>query len=243
MHPTANDDRVFGRHDQTHPERNRVRRRSEFIDPPPRLNLARGDRARLMALARDRERQTYVEAKLKARAKAQSTGKRARPVHGGELGRAGLRVLEALLFDIPKRDDCLFPSLETIAAYARASVPTVVKAIKRLVLAGFLTVHRRCKVIRSILAGWRVVQDSNAYVPHPPTGLGALGTFARPWLTDLKNWRGKPKPKENEDLSMRHERPDAPIAAAVERAEGPPMLFCNFDAALAYRRRLMESKK
>jgi hypothetical protein len=54
------------------------------------------------------------------------------------------------------------------------SKPTVVTAIGRLVLMGFLTVYRRIKRIRTPL-GIRVVQDSNAYEYHPPTGLGALG--------------------------------------------------------------------
>jgi hypothetical protein len=54
------------------------------------------------------------------------------------------------------------------------SKPTVVKAISTLALMGFITVYRRIKRIRTAL-GIRVVQDSNAYSYHPPTGLGALG--------------------------------------------------------------------
>ena len=69
------------------------------------------------------------------------------------------------------------------------SKPTVIKAIGRLALMGFLTVYRRIKRITTPF-GIRVVQDSNAYDYHPPTGLGALG-----WAI----W----KPSESTKLSAR----------------------------------------
>jgi hypothetical protein len=90
------------------------------------------------------------------------------------------------------------------------SKPTVIKAIARLVLMGFLTVYRRCKRIRTPL-GIRVVQDSNAYEYHPPTGLGALG-----WAI----WR----PSESKNLPPRsvqdseRGKPNEPRSAIAPRA-------------------------
>lgn len=141
------------------PDFARYHRGSEFRNPP-RICTDRNFLARLMFMADVIERKTWA---------TREKGK-----HGGALGRSALTVFRVLLFVVSKREGCLYPTLETLARLARMSKPTVVAAIKRLVLLGFLTVYRRCKRIRTPL-GIRVVQDSNAYEYHPPTGLGALG--------------------------------------------------------------------
>jgi DNA-binding MarR family transcriptional regulator len=141
------------------PDFARYHRGSEFRNPP-RVNTDRNHLARLMFMADTIERKSWAV--------------RAKGKHGGALGRSALAVFRVLLFVVTKREGCLYPSLETLARLARMSKPTVVTAIARLVLMGFLTVYRRIKRIRTPL-GIRVVQDSNCYEYHPPTGLGALG--------------------------------------------------------------------
>lgn len=141
------------------PDFTRYHRGSEFRHPP-QLNTDRNHLARLMFMADTIERKSWA---------VRQKGK-----HGGALGRSALAVFRVLLFVVSKRDGCLYPSLETIARLARMSKPTVVKAIARLTLMGFLTVYRRIKRIRTPF-GIKVVQDSNCYEYHPPTGLGALG--------------------------------------------------------------------
>jgi hypothetical protein len=123
------------------------------------VNTDRNHLARLMFMVDTIERKSWA---------IRQKGK-----HGGAFGRSALMVFRVLLFVVSKRNGCLYPSLETIATLARMSKQTAVTAIKRLVLMGFLTVHRRIKRIRTSW-GIKVVQDSNAYEYHPPTGLGAL---------------------------------------------------------------------
>jgi hypothetical protein len=141
------------------PDFARVHRGSEFKDAP-RVNTDRNFLARLLFMADTIERKSWAIRKKGA--------------HGGALGRSALMVLRVLLFVVKKPEGRLYPSLELIAKLARMSKQTAVTAIRRLELMGFLTVHRRCKRIRTTW-GIKLVQDSNAYVYHPPTGLGALG--------------------------------------------------------------------
>jgi Helix-turn-helix domain len=141
------------------PDFARIHRGSEFRDPP-RVCTDRNHLARLMFQIDLIERKSWALRKKGA--------------HGGCIGRAAITLFRTMLFVVNKADGCLFPSLETLARLSRMSKPTVIAAIKRLVLMGFLTVYRRCKRIRTAI-GVRVVQDSNCYEFHPPTGLGALG--------------------------------------------------------------------
>lgn len=138
----------------------RYRRGSQFMEAP-QVTTDRNVLARIAFLADALERRTWAV--------------RAKGKHGGVLGRSGLTVLRVLLFVVSRREGRLYPSLETLARLARMSVPTVVSALKRLAIFGFVTVYRRIKRIRTAL-GIKVVQDSNAYTTGLPSPLGALGT-------------------------------------------------------------------
>ena len=91
------------------------------------------------------------------------------------MGRPALDLLEWFAFvQWPKSAKFgMAPSLAHIAAGARMSRATVVEAMKRLELFGFLTIHRRRKRVPTPF-GVKVVQDTNAYVLNLAKGLGAL---------------------------------------------------------------------
>lgn len=131
---------------------------SDFAAPVVRLDG--NDIAKLMALYRGIERGSY-----KARAKGK---------HGGAIGRAAMRVLEAFLFVLYRPGKPLCVPYEAIAAAAMVSRRTVADALKRLASLGVITIHRRVKRIRTEL-GFKVCQDCNAYELHPPRGF--LGAF------------------------------------------------------------------
>jgi Helix-turn-helix domain len=141
------------------PDFARYHRGSEFRQPPP-VPTDIAVLVRLKMIATTIERRTYENRKKGA--------------HGGALGKNGVRVYEALLFAVSKREGVLYPSLDTLARIVQVSKPTIIKAIAALVRMGLLSVYHRIKRIRSAF-GIRVVQDSNCYELHEPRGLGALG--------------------------------------------------------------------
>lgn len=222
------------------------RRLPGSLNVPPSHNYLNGqERAALMKFARQIERHSHAKAKADAQAEKIAEGRdKARPVHRGALGGVGLAILEALLFRIPRRDGGIYPALATIADLVCKSVPTVVAAIARLVAADFLTVLHRCKMIdASSPFGAHLVQDSNSYLVHAPTGLGELGNAA--FASDLKNQPRDTKPtskkeKSNKESSDALSRNFRAMLDAFGRAEtartGQGVLFDNHDDALALSR-------
>ena len=141
------------------PDFARYHRGSEFREAPL-VNLDRNDAARIMFVADLIERKTWAN--------------REKGAHGGQLGRAAIKLLRVLLFVAKKSKGRLFPSYDHLARLCLMSRNTVIKAMQKLVLFGFVTRHRRIKRVQTPL-GMRVVQDSNAYEYHlPQKGLGAL---------------------------------------------------------------------
>jgi hypothetical protein len=143
--------------------RAQVRRRSyEMAAPDCRIdrNLA----VRIIVMARAMERESYKH--------------RARYQHRGVLGDLGLALLE-LLLNFGRKYGRIFPDYDTLAALLRKSPETVIEAMKRLIGCGFVTKHRRSKLIGTP-QGDRRVQDSNAYEVHMPGhGLATLPLMAR----------------------------------------------------------------
>lgn len=140
------------------PDFKRYRRGSQLADAP-QVNTDRNFAARLMFIADTIERKSW---------RNREKGK-----HGGRLGRSALTVLRVLLFVVKKHKGRLCPSYDHLARLARMSRRTVIDAVQRLKLMGFITIYRRCKRVRTEF-GVRVVQDNNAYEYHMPQGWGAL---------------------------------------------------------------------
>jgi hypothetical protein len=86
----------------------------------------------------------------------------------GALGRNGLAVLHAMLFDIiDYASGRLDPSYETLARKACISIRSVARGLARLKLAGVLNWLRRCVAGRDDQGRFRLEQDTNAYAVLP----------------------------------------------------------------------------
>jgi hypothetical protein len=142
--------------------RTQVHRRSyEMAAPDCRLD--RNLFARIMVRALSLERASYKS--------------RARYQHRGVLGDLSIALLAALL-NFGRKYGRIFPDYATLAAMLRKSPETVIEAMKRLIRHGFVTRHRRSKLIGTP-QGERRVQDSNAYEVHEPNaGLASVPVVA-----------------------------------------------------------------
>ena len=93
------------------------------------------------------------------------------------LGDLSIALLLALL-NFGRKYGRIFPDYDTLAAMLRKNPETVVEAMKRLIQHGFVTKHRRSKLIGTP-QGQRRVQDSNAYEIHEPNaGLAVVPLVA-----------------------------------------------------------------
>ena len=91
---------------------------------------------------------------------------RARYQHRGVLGDLSIALLVALM-NFGRKYGRIFPDYDTFAAMLRKDPETIVEAMKRLIGCGFVTKHRRSKLIGTP-QGQRRVQDSNGYEVHMP---------------------------------------------------------------------------
>ena len=90
--------------------------------------------------------------------------------HGGAIGRSGLAVLYALLFDcLDFASGCLEPSYDEIAAKAGVCRRTVATALQKLRALGLLHWQRRSREATDELGRFRLVQEKNAYAVLPPS--------------------------------------------------------------------------
>jgi hypothetical protein len=88
----------------------------------------------------------------------------------GALGRNGLAVLHALIFDFLNHvTGRLDPSYEALARAACISMRSVARGLQRLKAAGVLGWLRRCSEGRDELGRFRLEQDTNAYAILPAT--------------------------------------------------------------------------
>ena len=115
--------------------------------------LSKKDAARLWHKARRFDRQTHEPGK-----------------HGGVIGRTGLAVLYALLFDfLNYTTGRLDPSYDAIAAKAGICRRTAVKTVRRLKELGLVHWQRRCREERDERGRFRLAQQTNAYAVQPPS--------------------------------------------------------------------------
>jgi hypothetical protein len=100
--------------------------------------------------------------------------------HGGAVGRTGLAVLYALMFDfLDYATGRLDPSYDAIAAKAGVCRRAAVAAVRRLKELGLLHWQRRCREEKDELGRFRLAQETNAYAVLPPA-----------------SWRGYHEPPE-----------------------------------------------
>jgi hypothetical protein len=137
--------------------RAQVRRRSYEMDAPE-CRIDRNEAVRIIVMARAMEQKSYRH--------------RARYQHRGVLGDLSLALLE-LLINFGRKYGRIFPDYDTLAALLRKNPETIVEAMKRLITHGFVTKHRRSKLIGTS-QGQRRVQDSNCYEVHLPNAGLAL---------------------------------------------------------------------
>jgi hypothetical protein len=149
-------DALFERASAEGPDFINYRAHSSFM-AAPKAGIDRNAYARLLNALEMIERGTYRHARAK--------GKQGIP-------RTVARVFKALL-GFALRFGFVYPSQKGIAHAANVCKQTVVNALEVLELYGFVTRHRRIKRIRGAF-GVKVVQDSNAYELHEPSGLGAI---------------------------------------------------------------------
>jgi hypothetical protein len=88
--------------------------------------------------------------------------------HGGVIGRTGLAVLYALLFDfLDYTTGRLDPSYDAIAAKAGVCRRAAVNAVRRLKELGLLHWQRRCREEKDEAGRFRLAQETNAYAVLP----------------------------------------------------------------------------
>jgi hypothetical protein len=124
----------------------------------PACRIDRNLAARIIVRAHAVERESYKH--------------RARYQHRGALGDLSIALLW-LLLNLGRKHGRLFQCYETLASMLRKGKEAVIEAMKRLITHGFVTKHRRSKLIGTP-QGQRRVQDSNAYEVHMPNAGLAL---------------------------------------------------------------------
>ena len=170
-------------------DRARVRRRS-YEMAAPECRIDRNLATRIIVKAGAMERESYKH--------------RARYQHGGVLGDLGIALL-VVLMNVSRKYGRIFPSYNTLATMLRKDTSTIVEAMKRLIEHGFVTKHRRSKIVGTA-QGDRRRQDSNAYEVHMPNaGLAVVPLIAaqpsgseNPAVSYLKHpFRNDERPKDD----------------------------------------------
>lgn len=133
------------------PDFTRHRGKSHFGPPPPH-RLDGNALARVWARFNTFDRQSYNH---------RQPGK-----HRGLITRTCREVFSALIA-LAKQHKLLFPSLLCLARMARCSKQSVVTALDMLERLGFITRHRRLKLVETML-GRKAEQDTNGYELHDP---------------------------------------------------------------------------
>jgi hypothetical protein len=139
------------------------------------------------------------------------------PVTARGLPRRGARGRAGRDFD----QGAAYPDYDTLAAMLRKNPETIVEAMKRLIQHGFVTKHRRSKLVGTP-QGERRVQDSNAYEVHmPDAGLAVV-----PLVADRTSGSDNPgvsvlqDPDRHENLSRRSKEERFWLAEPWRMADG-----------------------
>lgn len=107
--------------------------------------------------------------------------------HRGVISRTCKDVFGALLY-MAERYDRVFPSLERIGTLAQCCKQSVVTALETLETLGFITRHRRLRMVAGLL-GLKAQQATNGYELHPPrTAWGKLTLALFGPNSESKNW-------------------------------------------------------
>lgn len=148
----------------------------------------------LWHLARDFERQT-----------------RAANRQDGAIGRNGLAVLQALIFDFLNfRTGRLDPSYAGIARAACLSVRSVARGLAKLRAAGVLHWLRRCHEDHDELGRFRLRQASNAYTVLPASQWRGYRAQAEPPAPESGTWGDHPPLPDALALAARERHAEAP---------------------------------
>lgn len=144
--------------------------------------------------------------------------------HEGKIGRSGLLVLHAMLFDfLNYKSGRLDPSWAAIAERACCSVRTVARALARLKRCGILAwVRRRIDSYEGKI--WRIEQDTNAYgVAAPGQWPGYIPAPAAP-APHPQTWGAHDRPPHPFDqaridsaLGITTTNPLGPLAGSLAR--------------------------
>ena len=119
---------------------------------------------------------------------------RTRGRQDGKIGRNGLAILHAMLFDfIDHKSGRLDPAYETIARVANISIRSVARGLKKLQLAGVLNWVRRVYEKQNPPGyAWEMSQDTNAYAIAPATQWKGFHPPADPPAPQPGTWGDHP---------------------------------------------------
>ena len=141
----------------------------------------------------------------------------------GAIGRNGLAILRAFLFDfLNYRTGQLDPACETIARAAGISLRSVRRGLDKLRDAGVLVWQRRCRKSRDGDGRFMLEQDSNAYGVQPVSqwrGYRALPDAPPP---EPGTWGDHPCGMRDALMEALTEGSDAPLLAKVRQLENDP---------------------
>jgi len=150
----------------------------KFAPLGPNRGAVRSARAKIYHHARRFERQTRTKNK-----------------QDGKIGRNGLLILHAMLFDfMDEQTGRIDPGYKTLARIANISIRSVARGIVRLKAAGVLNWVRRvyAKPTENPDRGWRMAQDTNAYAIAPPTQWKGFHAPAEPPAPQPGTWGDHP---------------------------------------------------
>jgi hypothetical protein len=159
-------------------DRTRIHRRS-YDMAAPACTIDRNLADKIMRAAILIERKSY-----QGRGKGQ---------HRGKLGDLAIDLLRVLM-NMGRKRGAIYPALRTLATILRKNVETVIEALKRLIGAGFVTKHRRSKLV-TVDGRDRRTQDNNAYEVHMPGAESASSALL--WPLD----RGSENPDVSSDTA------------------------------------------
>jgi hypothetical protein len=173
-------------------DRGQIHRRSYEMDAPE-CRIDRNLAARIIVRAHAMERESYK--------------RRARYQRRGKLGDLSIALLW-LLLSFSRKYGRIYPCYDALAGMLRKDKEAVIEAMKRLIgdpnkpRSGFVTKHRRSKLI-STPQGDRRVQDSNAYEIHlPEEGLAVLPLVAAKASESEKPYVSELTPSHVQDASL-----------------------------------------
>ena len=141
----------------------------------------------------------------------------------GAIGRNGLAILRAFLFDfLNYRTGQLDPAYATIAEAACLSVRSVARGLQRLKDAGVLFWQRRCRKGQDSDGRFMLEQESNAYGVRPVSHWRGYRGLPEAPSPEPGTWGDHPCGMRDALAEAVAEGPDAPLLAVVRQLENDP---------------------